>query len=75
MAINEEQQRFLEKLADLIPRLFATIEEGNVKSEYIVGVRRVGQRHVRMKLVVEVVDSGDNPLKTHGMQPPAMPTD
>jgi len=66
MAVNEEQQRFLEQLAERIPRLFDAIREGNIKSEYIVGVRRIGERHVRLKLVAEVVDPGVNPLRTHG---------
>ncbi|MFK8083263.1 MAG: hypothetical protein AB8B97_23540 [Granulosicoccus sp.] len=66
MAVNEEQQKFLEQLAQRIPRLFDAIRAGNVKSEYIVGVRRIGQRHIRLKLVAEVVDPGANPLRTHG---------
>lgn len=66
MAVNEEQQKFLEQLAKRIPRLFDAIRAGNIKSEYIVGIRRIGQRHVRLKLVAEVVDPGANPLRTHG---------
>lgn len=64
--MNKEQQAFLEQLALRIPRLFEAIAQGNVKSEYIVGVRRIGTRHVRLKLVAEVVDPGANPLATHG---------
>lgn len=63
--MNEEQHRFLEQLATRIPRLFEAIRQGNVKSEYIVGVRRIGTRHVRLKLVAEVVDPGVNPLESH----------
>lgn len=70
MAVNDEQQKFLERLAERIPRLFDAIRAGNVKSEFIVGVRQIDQRHVRLKLVAEVVDPGTNPLKTHGTQVP-----
>ena len=70
MAVSEEQQKFLEQLAQRIPDLFDAIRAGNIKSEFIIGVRQIGQRHVRLKLVAEVVDPGANPLKTHGMQAP-----
>ncbi len=70
MAVSDEQQKFLEQLALRIPRLFEAIRAGNIKSEYIIGVRRIGHRHVRLKLVAEVVDPGANPLKTHGMVAP-----
>ena len=70
MAVSEEQQKFLEQLALRIPHLFDAIRAGNIKSEYIVGVRQIGHRHVRLKLVAEVVDPGANPLETHGMQTP-----
>ena len=70
MAVNDEQQKFLEQLALRIPRLFEAIRAGNIKSEYIMGVRRIGRRLVRLKMVAEVVDPGANPLKTHGMQVP-----
>ena len=63
--MTPEQQAFLENLAQRIPRLFAAIREGNVRSEYIIGVRRIDARQVRLKLVAEVVDSGANPLATH----------
>jgi len=59
--MNEDQRRFLEQLAARIPRL----RLGNVKSEYIVGIRRIGSRQVRLKLVAEVVDPGANPLESH----------
>ena len=63
--MNNEQQAFLEKLASRIPRLFEVIRQGNIKSEYIIGIRQIGQRHVRLKMVVEVVDAGANPLASH----------
>lgn len=65
MSVTEEQQHFLEQLALRIPRLFDAIRQGNVKCEFIIGVRDIDERHVRLKLVAEVVDSGANPLKTH----------
>lgn len=68
--MNKEQQGFLEQLAQRIPRLFEAIAQGNQKSEYIIGVRRIGTRHVRLKLVAEVVDPGANPLATHGQMRP-----
>jgi len=64
--MNDEQQAFLERLALRIPRLFEVIRQGNIKSEYIVGIRRIGERHVRLKIVAEVVDPGANPLASHG---------
>lgn len=64
--MNRQQQDFLERLALRIPSLFDAIAQGNVKSEYIIGVRYIGARHVRLKLVAEVVDPGANPLATHG---------
>lgn len=70
MAISDEQQKFLEQLALRIPRLFEAIRAGNVKCEYIIGVRRIGHRHVQLKMIAEVVDPGANPLKTHGMLAP-----
>ena len=70
MAVSDEQQKFLERLALRIPRLFEAISAGNIKCEYIIGVRRIGHRHVQLKLIAEVVDPGANPLKTHGMQAP-----
>lgn len=70
MAISDEQQNFLEQLALRIPLLFEAIRSGNIKSEYIVGLRRIDDRHVRLKLVAEVVDPGVNPLKTHGLVAP-----
>lgn len=63
--MNNEQQLFLEKLALRIPRLFEVIKQGNIKSEYIIGIRRIGQRQVRLKMVAEVVDPGINPLSSH----------
>lgn len=66
MAMTDEQQEFLEQLALRIPHLFEAIRLGNIKSEYIIGVRRIGHRHVRLKMVAEVVDAGPNPLETHG---------
>jgi len=65
--MNAEQQDFLEKLALRIPRLFDVIRQGNVKSEYIIGIRQIDNRHVRLKIVAEVVDPGINPLSSHGM--------
>ena len=63
--MNIEQQAFLEKLASRIPCLFDVIRQGNIKSEYIIGIRRIGQRQVRLKMVAEVVDPGINPLSSH----------
>ncbi|MBX2880792.1 MAG: hypothetical protein KTR32_12695 [Granulosicoccus sp.] len=68
MAMTDEQQKFLEQIALRIPRLFDAISQGNIKSEYIIGLRCVGKRHVRLKIVAEVVDAGSNPLQTHGTQ-------
>ena len=66
IAMNDAQYEFFEQLALRIPRLFEAISLGNIKSEYIIGLRRIGQRDVRLKLVAEVVDPGPNPLESHG---------
>ena len=63
--MNSRQQAFLQHIGTLIPKLFDAIRMGNVKSECVLGDRIIGQRQVRLKLVVEVVDPGSNPLATH----------
>ncbi len=63
--MNSQQQAFLQHIGTLIPKLFDAIRMGNVKSECVLGDRIIGQRQVRLKLVVEVVDPGSNPLATH----------
>ncbi len=63
--MNTQQQAFLDHIGMLIPKLFEAIRLGNVKSEYVLGDRIIGQRQVRLKLVAEVVDPGANPLATH----------
>lgn len=68
--MNKAQLAFLEQLGERIPRLFDAIAQGNVKSEFIVGVRTINGRQVRLKLVAEVVDPGSNPLATHGQVQP-----
>lgn len=65
MEFSADQRKFLTLLAARIPKLFDAIRQGNVKSEYIIGVRRIGNNNVRLKLVAEVVDTGANPLATH----------
>ena len=72
MAVNEQQQKFLEQIAACIPRLFEAIKAGNVKSEFYIGLKRIGNQQVQLKMVAEVLDPGDNPLKTHGMQAPVL---
>ena len=72
--MNNEQQDFLSKLALRIPQLFEVIRQGNVKSEYIIGIRRIGQRQVRLKMVAEVVDPGANPLASHSTMSPVTVT-
>lgn len=64
--LNQQQIHFLRRVAASIPQLFAALEEGNVKSELILGLRRVRSRQARLKLVAELVDPGSNPLETHG---------
>jgi len=63
--MNSRQQAFLQHIGTLIPKLFDAIRLGNVKSECVLGDRIIGQRQVRLKLVAEVVDPGNNPLATH----------
>jgi len=66
--LSQGQLRFLQRVAAAIPRLFAALEEGNVKSELILGLRRVHNQQARLKIVAELVDSGANPLQTHGIR-------
>jgi hypothetical protein len=67
MPLTEKQLRFLEQIALRIPVLIGAIGQGNLKSEYTLGVRRIGSRLVRLKMVAEVVDAGANPLQTHSL--------
>ncbi len=71
MVMNEAQLAFLEQMGERIPLLFDAIAKGNVKSEFIIGVRTINSRPVRLKLVAEVVDPGSNPLATHGQVRPS----
>jgi len=66
LALTSAQVSFLQKVISGIPRLFEALQEGNVKSELVLGLRRVRNRQARLKLVAELVDPGSNPLKTHG---------
>lgn len=68
--MNKEQQAFLEQIGARIRPLFDAIAQGNVKSEFIIGVRCINGRQVRLKLSAEVVDPGSNPLATHGQVRP-----
>lgn len=65
MPLTEKQLYFLEQIALQIPDLISAVSQGNLRSEYTLGVRRIGDRHVRLKMVAEVVDAGANPLQTH----------
>jgi len=61
----DRKTAFLDKIAVSIPRLFAAIQDGNERSEYILGTRNIDDRQVRLVLMAEVVDPGGNPLATH----------
>jgi len=63
--MNQMQMQFLYQIADRIPRLFAALQEGNQRSEYVLGKRIIRGRQVRLVLMAEVVDPGHNPLATH----------
>jgi len=63
--MNQTQMQFLYQIADRIPRLFAALQEGNQRSEYVLGQRIIRGRQVRLVLMAEVVDPGHNPLATH----------
>jgi len=65
---SPQQQTFLRRVAVAVPQLFNALQEGNVKSELILGLRRVRNRQARLKLVAELVDPGANPLQTHGVR-------
>lgn len=70
--MNQAQMNFLRQIADRIPRLFAALQEGNERAEYVLGNRIVAGRQVRLVLLAEVIDPGHNPLATHstGAQSP-----
>ena len=59
------QMNFLSSIADKIPRLFKSIADGNMHAEYHLGSRMLNGRQVKLSLVAEVCDPGDNPLSTH----------
>lgn len=63
--MTPEQSAFLQSIALKIPKLFAAIADRNVRAEYILGQRVIRGHQVRLKLVAEVVDPGENPLSTH----------
>jgi len=63
--MNEAQMQFLSLIADRIPRLFAALQEGNQRSEFVLGNRIIAGRQVRLVLLAEVIDPGHNPLATH----------
>jgi len=64
--LSQGQVNFLLRVVAAIPRLFGALEEGNVRSELILGLRLVKNKQARLKLVAELVDPGANPLGTHG---------
>lgn len=64
------QMNFLTSIADKIPRLFKSIAEGNMHAEYQLGSRMLNGRQVKLSLVAEVCDPGDNPLSTHSKPMP-----
>lgn len=64
------QLQFLASVAEKIPRLFKAIAEGNIRAEYHLGSRTLEGRQVRLILVAEVIDPGDNPLSTHSKPMP-----
>ena len=56
--LTDAQIKWLdEKVAQKMPVLFAEIEKGNFKSEFVIDFKRIGDREVRLKLVAEVVNS------------------
>jgi len=70
--MSPTQLEFLASLAQKIPRLFQAIAEGNMHAEYLLGTRVVEGRQVKLVLVAEVVDPGDNPLSTHSQPMPGL---
>ena len=64
------QLNFLASVAEKIPRLFKAIAEGNMRAEYHLGSRTLEGRQVKLILVAEVIDPGDNPLSTHSKPMP-----
>lgn len=64
------QIEFLASVADKIPRLFKAIAEGNMHAEYHLGSRTLNGKQVKLSLVAEIVDPGDNPLSTHSKPMP-----
>lgn len=62
---STKQQSFLESIAEKIPRLFAAIESGNSRAEFILGTRLLKGRRVRLLLVAQLIEPGGSPLSTH----------
>jgi len=62
---SAKQQSFLESIAEKIPRLFAAIESGNSRAEFILGTRVLKGRRVRLSLVAQLIEPGGSPLSTH----------
>jgi len=64
--MDPRQQAFLVRLSTLIPRLFEAIAAGHATARLTLGTRKVGRRRVRLSLIAECIDDGNDPLDSHG---------
>ncbi len=65
MTIYPKQWQWLTEAASRIPALFEALEQGGSRADTALGVRTIRGKEVRLSLVVEVVDPGGNPLRSH----------
>lgn len=63
--MNPKQWQWLTEATKRIPALFDNVEKGVSKAETVLGERVINGKRVRLSLVVEVVDTGRNPLASH----------
>ena len=63
--MNPTQRQWLVEIARRIPGLFAKIEQGDTRAETTLGEQVINGRRVRLYFVVEVLDTGSNPLGSH----------
>ena len=75
------QWHWLKGHAERIPALFRGLESGSTETSHVMGQRVINGRTVRLSLVVQVVDPGGNPLRSHASvnypntaKPPERPT-
>ena len=69
----ERRRAWLAGIAARVPRLFASIAEGNVEAGYVLGEKRIGERRVQLTLVARVVHGAVRQADTWDVLPTLAP--